>query len=530
MDFSGHGTGVAGIIAAKTDHYVGIAPEATLGAYRIGGYRRDVYHDAIPKAIDMAIADGMDIINMSFGGLAAVVPKNLLDAFEKAAKNNIVVVAATANANYDFMWNTNFPADIPSVISVGTADARQVVVRRFKAESMKDPLHYDTICSNAQRLYMGGEVGIKLQLPQGDPKNKQCVLSRAIGQVILVPFFHCPIEELIAQAKANGAAGIMAPGLMYTDREIMCSTPVYAITDETFVSVYYHLQQRPDDDWIFTKDNGKMDLTPHIDSTTGSTWGPNLHMTLSPDMIAPGKDIFLTTAVKKGSYTLDTGTSFAAPYASGMIALWFQHLGVDKVKKEARMPVARVKDLLRNACTPLTPSGDDSPSPVAHQGAGLLNVTTLLTTGTHVSPSAIEVSSEAYSKKRTVTPRGMVTSAQLTIINNLDVAQTYNFVHKPAPSVRGFDSSFKAIFPPQEVNEYANVVIKPATITVKGKGSVTVSVTIAEPPKLPLAENWVYSGYIEVQPVAIKTQPAIHVPYLGLKGNIGYVFKYLKQL
>ena len=35
MDFQGHGTHVSGIIAGKTEWYTGVAPEATLLAYKV---------------------------------------------------------------------------------------------------------------------------------------------------------------------------------------------------------------------------------------------------------------------------------------------------------------------------------------------------------------------------------------------------------------------------------------------------------------------------------------------------------------
>jgi hypothetical protein len=94
---------------------------------------------------------------------------------------------------------------------------------------------------------------------------------------------------------------------------------------------------------------------------------------------------------------------------------------VEKIKKEARTSVACVKSLLRNACTPLTSSNDSVLSSVAYQGAGLFNATTLLTSDTHVCLSAIESSMETYRNRRKITPQGIVTSAQITITNNLDM-------------------------------------------------------------------------------------------------------------
>jgi hypothetical protein len=113
----------------------------------------------------------------------------------------------------------------------------------------------------------------------------------------------------------------MASGLLYINREIVYTIPVYAITDDTFMRVYYHLEKYSYNTWLFDYGTGKMDLKSYTDSTTGLTWGPNTRMTLSPDVIAPGKDIFATVIIKKNSYTLDPDTSLAAPYVSEISTL-----------------------------------------------------------------------------------------------------------------------------------------------------------------------------------------------------------------
>jgi subtilisin family serine protease len=37
LDFLGHGTHVTGIIAGKSDNFTGVAPEATIYAYKVFG-------------------------------------------------------------------------------------------------------------------------------------------------------------------------------------------------------------------------------------------------------------------------------------------------------------------------------------------------------------------------------------------------------------------------------------------------------------------------------------------------------------
>jgi subtilisin family serine protease len=57
----GHGTLVTNVAAGSS----GVAPDASIGAYRVFGCTGDATDDIIIAAIERAVADGMDIINLS---------------------------------------------------------------------------------------------------------------------------------------------------------------------------------------------------------------------------------------------------------------------------------------------------------------------------------------------------------------------------------------------------------------------------------------------------------------------------------
>jgi subtilisin family serine protease len=57
----GHGTLVTNVAAGSE----GIAPKANIGAYRVFGCKGDATDDVIIAAIERAVLDGMDIINLS---------------------------------------------------------------------------------------------------------------------------------------------------------------------------------------------------------------------------------------------------------------------------------------------------------------------------------------------------------------------------------------------------------------------------------------------------------------------------------
>jgi subtilisin len=113
----GHGTHVAGIIAARGHAPTGIrgvAPGVTLRSYRVFGKNSDSASNfAIAKAIDRAVADGCDLINMSLGGG---------DPDELTAK---AIADARAAGTLVFIANGN---DSRSPVSFPAADALALAV------------------------------------------------------------------------------------------------------------------------------------------------------------------------------------------------------------------------------------------------------------------------------------------------------------------------------------------------------------------------------------------------------------------
>jgi subtilisin family serine protease len=117
QDENGHGTAVAGILAAERNNHAGIAgvaPGCRLVALRAFDATGNAEDDDIAAAIVYAADNGVRVLNLSFGD---IYPSLLMrDAIRYARKQGVVIVASSGNAGGDA---PHYPSDFDEVISVG---------------------------------------------------------------------------------------------------------------------------------------------------------------------------------------------------------------------------------------------------------------------------------------------------------------------------------------------------------------------------------------------------------------------------
>lgn len=113
MDDHGHGTHVAGIIAASNNKtgIVGVAYNAKIMAIKAGQATGVFLQSDIAEAIIYAYTHGADVINMSFGGSACSIA--VQDALQ-AAYTTSTLVAAAGNDGYPNEPTDNYPFPLPN--------------------------------------------------------------------------------------------------------------------------------------------------------------------------------------------------------------------------------------------------------------------------------------------------------------------------------------------------------------------------------------------------------------------------------
>ena len=132
-DGDGHGTHVSGTIAQNSNNGTGVAGlaySACIMPVKVLDDTGSGSFSDIAEGIYHAVDKGAEVINMSLGINAryGVTSDPVMDpALQYAADNDVIVVAASGNDGY--RKNVSYPAIYPTVIAVGSTDARDRVVR-----------------------------------------------------------------------------------------------------------------------------------------------------------------------------------------------------------------------------------------------------------------------------------------------------------------------------------------------------------------------------------------------------------------
>ena len=119
-DRLGHGTHVAGIVAARSNHIgvIGVAPKSELFIAKVINEDGKGNSEIVAEAVEWAVEKRVDVISLSLGSQN---PNDRLhEAICVAVSKNIIIIAAAGNCG-SYYWSTiNYPACYKEVISVGS--------------------------------------------------------------------------------------------------------------------------------------------------------------------------------------------------------------------------------------------------------------------------------------------------------------------------------------------------------------------------------------------------------------------------
>jgi thermitase len=126
QDFDYHGTGVVGVAAAETDSAEGIAAVGFKAGFLMAKGCSDVcFSSDTAPAVDWLVAQGVGIINLSFGAEQEPPGDPVLGAaVQNAQEAGALVIAGAGNEGMN--TDSFYPAAYPDVLGVAATDAEKV--------------------------------------------------------------------------------------------------------------------------------------------------------------------------------------------------------------------------------------------------------------------------------------------------------------------------------------------------------------------------------------------------------------------
>src|SRR5450755_4529551 len=385
-DLDGHGTGVASVAAGVATTYngvtiTGVAPKAFLGNYKVFG-SNDVNPNGsgnILQALEDAVTDGMDVVNLSLGGSAYGGPLDtsatqclntglpnspipiLADAcdplayeIESAMQNALVtVVVAAGNQGADgYQFNygcssppcysaptyasVGSPAYAPSAIAVGGIQNDVTYVQQVEVSGFQTIVAFES--------YDGPPPLTPLTAPLVDATKIGSDLCNAVGpsalagEIALVTAGSCTDVTIVTNAQLAHAVGVIeiaqAASFLPPFGLAGSSIPAFIIGQTDGNALKSFIDSNP-------RASATMDPRPYRMSASSlgltansvaffSSRGPVVATgALKPDLVAAATDFLIPAESYDPSgelfnfsgYGTTQGTSFATPVVTGSAAL-----------------------------------------------------------------------------------------------------------------------------------------------------------------------------------------------------------------
>ena len=378
LDKNGHGTEVSGIIASDGQLH-GIAPKASIFAYKVSENGDNVSSDLIIKAVNRAIEDDVDVINISLG--VNKTNSKIDNVVNKAARNGILVVAAAGNDGPG-LKTIGSPGQSPDAITVGatynnvTASLVATLEVNGKQFEVVPMLGVSSLDEPITEEIVFGKYGRQRDL--SDDYFDSIVLvergSNIGGEIVYFSEKESNVANVGGKAVVvfNNQKGIFLGELLhqFAPPEYRPRIPVLSMSNE---------------DGLFLKNSIQNGTTATLNVFYNpdyvahfSSRGPVSPFYIKPDLVAPG--VFVNTTRTDAKYNLTSGTSFAAPHVSGAAALLLQK-NHDFTPQEIKSLLITTTDFVTDAY--------ENKFPIETTGSGRLNITRAFEANLIISPPSL---------------------------------------------------------------------------------------------------------------------------------------------
>jgi len=377
LDKEGHGTKVAGIIAAD-GYTLGVAPKAKILAYKVSEDGEGVSSELIAGAIEKAIEDDADIINISLG--VNRTNSKIDHAVNYALEKGIFVVTAAGNdgpelktigspgRNFESLTvGATYNNMTSSLIATLEVDEKQyTAIPMVGSSKTNEPIN--------GKIIFGG-FGKNSDLENLDVKDTILIVERGSNVKDELLFFSIKEKNAAdAGAKAlivyNNEPGIFLGELIheFSGPEYTPQIPVVSVDRDEGLEIIEKLEK---------DSSGIMHLFYNPDFIAHfSSRGPVSPFYMKPDMVAPGA--YINTTQIGSSYNFTSGTSFAAPHVSGAAALLLE--------KNPKLENYELKSLLVTTTQPVSNAYGKEFS-IHESGSGRLDIANAFNAKLIVNPT-----------------------------------------------------------------------------------------------------------------------------------------------
>ncbi len=399
LDRSGHGTAVAMCAAGKQHDasfgtIAGMAPAAYLGVYKIfgtPGFNDGATDAAILKAIDDAVADGMDVINLSFGTELAARPENdiIVKALQRAEDAGVIAVVAAGNDGPG-KATLGSPASAPTALTAGANENGHVFASALVVNG-----NAAALAMTGSRTANSGTIeGPLTDITALDSSMLACAtlpLNSLTGKIALILRGTCNFSVKVANAARAGATA----AVIYSDEARADDFFTMDVGTATLPAVFI---KYADGAHLLEQLGGGSTVNVLLDLAikareadpsrlaSFSSKGPVPGVGIKPDALAVGTNVHTAAQTNYSAgdvysstgYAVISGTSFSSPVTAGMVA----------VLKSARPGLAPVeyRSLLVNNSQAL---GSASGLTVQQTGAGVMDLSRAMTATLRFNPISV---------------------------------------------------------------------------------------------------------------------------------------------
>lgn len=516
VDDGGHGTFCASVAVGNSSDFLGVAPGAKLRMYGLLDCEDSTLEQIIQGMI-LAYNDKVDLMSLSVG-IDTPFLQDPVSLVASRMAEGIPMVFAASNSGNEGLYSGMAGAAGVNCISVGAFDTNEMIAWTATIESSDGaslqfkyltpdglvfplnatfPVKYlDNLCTNQTASYNGTGEFLVGQLPN-------CTYGSPLEYAALANFSGIVLENV--------------EDLWYPDY-LMDYSPRFRIATSADLLAWIAQQGKDKSFKLVFNTNQRYTVLeklgrPNYLMSPFSSWGPTFEQGFYPDISAPGGFVMGAFNKQVHSYNISSGTSFAAPYMAGVVALYLSG-HKNATSKQVRNALLASAKLAKDAVIKYDDSFgsftllNNTYAPLLQQGSGLVDLEAFYDTSTLIL-------SEPYLNLNDTQFR--IADHIIEVQNIGDSRVEYEVSHQSLEVVYARNATGRISSAPPITSPLQNSVkISQNKFSLLPGEKISFDVSISPPANLDESKGPIFSGFFKILGLDGKT---IKVPYVGMQFN-----------